>query len=188
MFNHQNHVFGSVPGLPNLGVSATETTISGFSSGAFMTAQLHVTFSETFKGAGVLAGGPFFCAQDDGEKWLYSCTTQPENIPIKTIEQDAQKFSDAKSIDPISTLKDQPVWLWSGTKDTIVYHGVENATDQFYRDMGADVVYVNDMEAEHGFPTDLSRNKNTCMTLDRPGISNCHYDGVGEMFKHIIPN
>ena len=88
----------------------------------------------------------------------------------------------------MENLKNKPVWLWSGTKDTVVYHGVENATEQWYRDMGADVVYVNDMEAKHIFPTDLARNKRTCMQTGSPSISNCHFDAVGEMFKHIIPN
>jgi len=54
--------------------------------------------------------------------------------------------------------------------------------------MGSDVVYVNDMYADHNFPTDLARNPDGCFNHVRPWISNCHYDGVGEMFKHIIPN
>ena len=83
------------------------------------------------------------------------------------------------------------MWLWSGTHDTTIFHGVENHTNQWYKDMGANVVYVNDMAGEHVFPTDLDRNLHTCLTpgtAEDPGISNCHFDAVGAMFKHIIPN
>jgi hypothetical protein len=41
--------------------------------------------------------------------------------------------------------------------------------------------------AEHGFPTDLERNENTCDFKGMPYISNCKFDGVGSMFKHILP-
>ena len=45
--------------LPPLDVDAGTMTLAGFSSGAFMAAQLHVVFSGTFKGAGLFNGGPY---------------------------------------------------------------------------------------------------------------------------------
>jgi poly(3-hydroxybutyrate) depolymerase len=44
--------------LPSMGANADYTTISGFSSGSFMADQLHVIYSETFKGGAFHAGGP----------------------------------------------------------------------------------------------------------------------------------
>ena len=35
---------------------------SGISSGAFMATQMHVAYSASIKGAGVVAGGPYHCA------------------------------------------------------------------------------------------------------------------------------
>uniref|UniRef100_A0A7S3MV40 Uncharacterized protein n=1 Tax=Strombidium inclinatum TaxID=197538 RepID=A0A7S3MV40_9SPIT len=57
----------------------------------------------------------------------------------------------------------------------------------YYKHYGADILYVNDIEAEHSFPTDLAQNKNACDYLGAPYINNCDYDGVGQMFNHIIP-
>jgi len=48
--------------LPALGASKTESTVSGISSGGYMAVQLHVIFSDTFQGAGIVAGGPYYCA------------------------------------------------------------------------------------------------------------------------------
>ena len=43
------------------------TTVSGLSSGGYMAVQLHVAHSASVRGAGVLAGGPYYCAQ--GSVW-----------------------------------------------------------------------------------------------------------------------
>jgi hypothetical protein len=45
--------------LPALGADMGSVTVSGISAGAFMAVQLHVAHSRMFKGAGVVAGGPF---------------------------------------------------------------------------------------------------------------------------------
>ena len=39
-------------------------SVSGVSSGAYMAHQLHVTYSDIFMGAGLVAGGPYYCAED----------------------------------------------------------------------------------------------------------------------------
>lgn len=50
--------------LPSYNVDPALTSVSGLSSGGFMAVQLHVAFSATFKaGAGIVAGGPYYCAQ-----------------------------------------------------------------------------------------------------------------------------
>ena len=41
--------------LPALGVDASQTSVSGISSGAYMAGQFHLAFSTTVVGAGVVA-------------------------------------------------------------------------------------------------------------------------------------
>ncbi|MCI0655287.1 MAG: hypothetical protein L0Y39_12560, partial [Methylococcaceae bacterium] len=48
--------------LAGYAADITQTTISGLSSGAFMTTQLHVAYSRYFSGAAIIAGGPYYCA------------------------------------------------------------------------------------------------------------------------------
>ena len=52
----------SSPPLPGYEVDLSKTSVSGLSSGAFMAAQFQVAFSGTLVGAGIIAGGPFYCA------------------------------------------------------------------------------------------------------------------------------
>ena len=78
--NAAKFLFGLVPMLAALGfASATakaddpplgtynadigESSISGISSGAFMAVQFATAWSGTIKGVGVIAGGPYYCAQ-----------------------------------------------------------------------------------------------------------------------------
>ena len=51
--------------LPSFDVDTGETSVSGLSSGGYMAVQFEVAFSSSVKGAGVIAGGPYFCAQGD---------------------------------------------------------------------------------------------------------------------------
>src|SRR4249919_2672354 len=78
-------------------------TVSGISSGGFMAVQLHVAHSSTVKGAGVLAGGPYYCAQ--GNLWasFYSCTSPTAWAPVPSVEllrADAEILARGGLIDP----------------------------------------------------------------------------------------
>src|SRR6266850_4113649 len=68
--------------LPALGADAGNVTVSGLSSGGFMAVQLHVAHSAIVKGAGVVAGGPYYCAQ--GSVWTayYNCTDPGIFVPV----------------------------------------------------------------------------------------------------------
>src|SRR5690242_11320593 len=44
-------------------VKRGHSSVSGLSSGAFMAVQLHLAYSSSFAGAGIVAGGPFRCAE-----------------------------------------------------------------------------------------------------------------------------
>jgi hypothetical protein len=68
--------------LPALGALSDMTTISGFSSGGYMAHQMHIIFSQYYKGVGIAAGGPYWCAQGSVNKALSDCTQHPENIDI----------------------------------------------------------------------------------------------------------
>ena len=72
--------------LPALNIDKTQTTVSGLSSGGFMAAQLHVAYSATFnKGAGIVAGGPFYCAEGSIVNATGRCMASPAGIPVSSL-------------------------------------------------------------------------------------------------------
>jgi poly(3-hydroxybutyrate) depolymerase len=68
--------------LPQLNIDKTQTSVSGLSSGGFMAVQLHVGHSATFKkGAGIVAGGPFYCAEGSITNATGRCMASPPAFP-----------------------------------------------------------------------------------------------------------
>ena len=66
-----------------------------------------------------------------------------------------------------------------------------NIVDKYYKDFGADVKYVNNYAANHCFPTKnlmLLESGHDCAHFGKPFINDCDFDGVGNMWNHILPN
>ena len=53
--------------LPALGADLSATSVSGLSSGAYMAGQIEVAHSSQIVGAGIVAGGPFACAETEAQ-------------------------------------------------------------------------------------------------------------------------
>ena len=47
--------------LPALGADPNTVTITGYSSGAMLAEILYLSYSDLFKGAGFIAGSPYYC-------------------------------------------------------------------------------------------------------------------------------
>ena len=60
--------------LPGYNADVRESSISGISSGAFMAVQFATAWSSIIQGVGVVAGGPYWCAQANADDWLNSFT------------------------------------------------------------------------------------------------------------------
>src|SRR5690554_7884399 len=60
---------------------ANSVTVSGISSGAYMAQQFHTAYSETVSGVGIVAGGPYYCAQNSAFLALNSCMSVAAGAP-----------------------------------------------------------------------------------------------------------
>lgn len=164
-------------------LDATMTT-SGLSAGAFFAVQMHVAFSRNFSGAGVVAGGPYYCSQGNIGYALTYCMTQPSFIDVAKLLSDAQSFSQGSQIDPLSFVYGSPVFLYSGTKDTVVASGVVSAAADLYQRMGAVVTFKNDVPSEHAMVTDDYGN--ACSFKGAPYINNCGLSLAGTLLSTVL--
>src|SRR5688572_7773539 len=106
--------------LPALNIDKNQTTVSGLSSGGFMAVQLHVAYSATFKkGAGVVAGGPFYCAEGSITNATGRCMASPAGIPTSTLVSTTNNWAQQGLIDPVSNLQASKVYMFSGTLDDV---------------------------------------------------------------------
>jgi poly(3-hydroxybutyrate) depolymerase len=91
-----------------MGADPTYTTISGFSSGAFMTDIVHVVHSETFKGAALLAGGPWITQDLYGPDLMVDVE---RDVAAAAIVELTDQYSADGKIDDTSNLENHPVFL-----------------------------------------------------------------------------
>jgi poly(3-hydroxybutyrate) depolymerase len=175
--------------LPALGADPA-ITASGISSGGFMAVQLHVAHSGTVKGVGVLAGGPYYCAQ--GSLWaaLNNCTTPTRWAPLPPVEllkADAEVLARGGLVDPPANLATARVWLFAGALDRVVEPPVVDAARRFYalfKPAPGSVVLVADKPAGHGMVT--ADAGVACDTTASPYINDCGYDAAGELLQHLL--
>lgn len=166
---------------------APVATVSGVSSGAYMAVQMHVAYSSSICGAGVLAGGPFFCAQDGGlVVAMSSCETGVPAIPVAELAVVMATTAAAGYLDPLINLASSRVWLLSALNDTVVAHDVVRSCAELYEYYvpHAAVRFVENAPGEHAYMT--TNFGNTCETLGSPYINNCGYDAAGEMLQWLF--
>jgi len=172
--------------LPQLGVDPAQVSVSGLSSGGYMAVQMHVAYSATFtKGAGVVAGGPFYCAEGSIVNATGRCMSHLTSIPVDRLEATTRTWAGSGQIDPVANLTNSRVYLFSGTQDNTVKPAVMDDLRSYYRSFVPDaaVVYKNDMAAAHAMVTDDYGN--ACGISMTPYISNCGFDLAGAMLAHL---
>ena len=181
----------------------SESSVSGISAGGYMAVQFGTAWSSMIKGVGIVAGGPYYCAQaSSSDIWngytmpmltaMGPCMKGPAPN-VKPFIDKADEKAASGEIDPTSNLSRQKVYIFHGFNDTVVAQPVTDATAEFYRhylgQRGAgNLFYQDNLGAGHAqvLPQDdrLSR-LNACALNQSPYINECGYDQAGVILQHI---
>lgn len=173
--------------LPSYNVDLARTTVSGVSSGAYMAGQLHVAFSQTVAGAGLVAGGPYDCAEGLLANALNRCmaTTLGTPDPARLLAV-ARELAARERIEDLSNLADDRVYIFSGTQDETVLPRVVGTAAEFYRLAGVpenSIKQVADVPAGHAMITEDFGGP--CPATATPYINDCDYDQAGDILRHV---
>jgi poly(3-hydroxybutyrate) depolymerase len=178
---------GATEPLPAFNVDLGQTSVSGLSSGAYMAGQFQVAFSGTVMGAGIVAGGPYDCAEGQLSIALNRCmqTTigPPDASRLLTRAEDRAARGE---IDPLARLADDRVYIFSGTEDETVTPPVVAQLAAFYRMAGMAqerIAFENTLPAGHAFITE--DRGNACATTTAPYVNDCDYDQAGALLHHV---
>ena len=183
---------GAAPALPAMGANLQGLTVSGISSGAYMAVQFQVAHSKLVRGAGVLAGGPYYCAEGSAWRALSNCMSPSAWSPLPPMVQlksQVETLAQSGRIDPVSNLRDDRVWLLSGGQDHTVETPVMDTLTAFYREwLPADAIhYVKVADAGHAMISTADAHPNACNTSEPPFINRCgDLDAAGELLKHLL--
>ena len=126
-------------------------TVSGLSSGGFFAHQFHVAYSKLVNGAGIMAGGPYGCAErifppfslvplDRVSAATSVCTHYGGALRYEPKVRNLVRFVAAARrqgiIDDPAGLADDRVWLFLGADDEIVPAGVMESVKGLYEALG----------------------------------------------------
>ena len=179
------HEIPSLALLPDLGADPANVTVSGFSSGGTMAVQFHVAHSASVRGAGVIAGMPYYCARGSLFDTWANCEKVSASAPLLSpLKDEVDAQAKAGRIDAAANLARGRVWLFHGTQDALVPLAVSRAVGEFYRLFGSAIVAVGDVPAGHGFPTEGEGNP--CSVSLTPFINDCAYDAAGQLLAYLL--
>ncbi|MEM8553575.1 MAG: poly(3-hydroxybutyrate) depolymerase [Pseudomonadota bacterium] len=178
-------------------------SISGLSSGAFMTVQMHIAHSALFVGAGVIAGGPYRAA----ETFRGAAPTKPLSCILNSLyiamtpltastAPDVDKLvalaKETPDIDKLDNLAGQRLYIFTGTKDRVVNQHAVRTTVEFYKELGVDpnhIEFVQDVPAGHSIitmnPEDSDLDKNQPPYINRGTFIQSH-DILDQIYDHKL--
>ena len=168
----------------SVGCFAREFSVSGLSSGAYLTVQMQVAYSQSVIGSGVIGGGPYYCAQNSLTQ-AAACTQTPALVSLDPLVSITKKYEKEGLIDDLSNLQNAKIWLFSGTLDVVNYQEamvklqtyLENYVDS------SNLVSVFNIPAGHAFINDGWGS--ICTYSGYPWINNCLIDSSGKILEHI---
>ncbi len=181
-------------------VDASQISVAGVSSGAFMANQIHIAHSADVMGAAMIAGGLYGCAVIDvtrkgvlalASQAIGDCMSVPFLLDdVSTYRKRVGQLASRHWIDPPANLPRAKLYLFTGGSDSVVAHETVEKAKDLYSALGvpdANIVFVDRTgpaaEAGHSWVTVHWGNQ--CPLNKSPYIDDCDYDQAGEELKAI---
>ena len=181
-------------------VDASQISVAGVSSGAFMANQIHIAHSADVMGAAMIAGGLYGCAVIDvtrkgvlalASQAIGDCMSVPFLLDdVSTYRKRVGQLASRHWIDPPANLPRAKLYLFTGGSDSVVAHETVEKAKDLYSALGvpdANIVFVDQTgpaaEAGHSWVTVHWGNQ--CPLNKSPYIDDCDYDQAGEELKAI---
>ena len=159
-------------------------TASGVSAGGYMAHQLHVAYSDRISGVGLIAAGPYNCAEGNLATAMGRCMASANPGPDPdAILATLHEWAASARIAEVDNLRDDPVWIMRGSNDAIVAPEVVKALEAVYQALGSSVVARYDLPFAHHFPTESVGS--ACETSAPPFLGQCDFDAAGQILKHL---
>jgi len=166
-----------------------------------MAGQIEIAHSKDIVGAGIVAGGPFACAETESSQlfpyWpvvMWQNATQATNACMKVtwgapdadkLAKRAKELAEDGKIDDLAGLADDKVYLFSGNEDQTVQRPVVEAAKRFYEEVGVPQGSLTLVEKEGGHAFLTETQGTACGLSKEPYVSNCNYDQAKAILEWI---
>ncbi len=151
-----------------------------------MAVQFHVAHSALVSGAGVLAAGPYYCAENSLSHALGRCMKGDEPFAVDELVGITSELALAGRIDPIANLANDRVWIFHGGADAVVGRPVVDALQEYYELLvdPRGVQRTDLAAAGHTFPS-ATGNLLDCGKTATPFVGSCDFDGARQLLEHL---
>ncbi|WP_249977259.1 alpha/beta hydrolase-fold protein [Vreelandella olivaria] len=185
--------------LPALGAASDQASVVGVSSGGYMAAQLAVAWPERFSGVGVVAAGPWGCAQGALSLALNQCMMTRRGLPsLEELEGRWENYASQEQVGSQDALSQLRAFVWHGNEDDVVAPELGSLLAEQWQSWlatPAQLRFVKGEDAGHGWPIRLP--KETAIDPESLGgcrqgggshILACGEDVAGEMLEWLYPD
>ena len=191
----------SLGSLAAIDIDEASISLSGISSGAFMAQQFHVIHSGNVMGVGIIAGGPYRCAEGRyfwsrfDATGLFAATSVCSNTnpfwffqgppDVQFSIRSTREHAKANTIDDPANLRDDRIWLFSGANDDAAPTAVMDTVETYhgaFTDPG-NIAFDQDNEANHAMIT--AEFGNACDAFESPFINDCDFDAAERLLRQI---
>ena len=161
-------------------------TVSGMSSGGYMTGQVHASHSSLITGVGIVAAGPYYCSQGSKYRADNICTFNDSTLDVSPSINYARSMSATGQIDSLDSLAKSIVYIFSGSKDQLMLPSILKGTHDFYKTFVPEnqITFFGSIPADHTWPTKNSGNP--CWYYGMPFVSSCGYDTAGIILTTLL--
>ncbi|WP_404464471.1 PHB depolymerase family esterase [Vreelandella aquamarina] len=193
------HAQEEPPSLPALGVASDQASVVGVSSGGYMATQLAVAWPERFSGVGVLAAGPWGCAQGALSLALNQCMMTRRGLPsLDELEQRRERYASLDQVGSQEALAQLRAFVWHGGADATVSPALGDLLAQQWQRWLASpeqqLHYELRENTGHGWPVAMPKDAR----IDPQEMGDCHNGGgshvlacgddvAGEMLAWLYP-
>ena len=150
-----------------------------------MAVQFHVAHSALVSGVGVLAAGPYYCAQNSLRHALGRCMQGDEPIAVDGLFGITSELALADRIDPIANLASDRVWIFRGGADAVVARPVVDALQAYSNCSWTRAACSARNLRPPATHFKCHRNLQDCGKTATPFVGSCNFDGARELLEHL---
>jgi hypothetical protein len=137
-------------------------------------------------GVGIVAGAPYYCAEDSFFNMLLKCAVVPFLVNVNDLAYKTRAFANSGSIDSVDGLRHDKVMLVSGKLDLHVRQGVMKKLYDYYKIFvdESNIAKQFDIVAPHAMLS-MDNKVESCFHLLSPYVNNCNYPAAYAILQHI---
>lgn len=185
--------------LPALGAAVDHASVVGLSSGGYMANQLAVAWPERFSGVGVLAAGPWGCAQGSLSLALNQCMMTRRGAPsLDILEGRHNRYRTQEQVGSVEALRQLRVFVWHGDDDDVVEPALGALLAEQWEQWLASPDQLRAVRSEntgHGWPVRLPSGSTSgpqewgnCRQGGGSYVLACDENLAGEMLDWLYPD